>query len=122
MLSDGSQKTSFPCHAVNLGHLSQIPAFSLFILSRPCILCVSKQGIAATNLSRASCKHPSPCTVLTGEFHWKYSICSIAPTSLMKEDSPPPPKKKKNLSSYLKKEERNAENESTNIKTQGACF
>lgn len=124
LLSDGSQKTSFPYHTVNLGYLSQISAFSPLILSRPCI---SNPGYCCYQLQQSILQASSPCTMLTGKFHWKYSICSIAPTSLMKETFPPsPPKKKekkeKNLSSYLKKEERNAEKESTNIKTQEAPF
>lgn len=33
--SDGSEKSFFPCYAVNLNQCSQIPALTLVILSRP---------------------------------------------------------------------------------------
>jgi len=90
----------------------------------PWFLWISKRDLTPTNLSGLArecpvhCEHPSPCTVFTGGFGCKCSIRSAALISFLKEDPP----QKKSLTRFLKKERRNAENESTNIKTQEAAI
>lgn len=120
--SDGSKKSFFPCYAVNLNQGSQIPALTLVILSRPVtfgggiLLLPVTLGLSERVLQAPQSIHHVHRGVWLEMLHLQHS------SKFVPEKRPPPPKKKKNLTSYLKKEERNAENESTKMKTQEAAF
>lgn len=83
LLPGGSQKSSFRESRPVLPNSCFFP---------PRCLWISKGDLTPTNLSRlvrecpARCEHPSPCTVLTGEFGCKFSICNIAQMSFLNED------------------------------------
>lgn len=110
-------------------HSESGPVIPISCFVPPWFLWISKWNLTPANLSRLSrvpwpfwtpkSMHCAPRGI------WLQVLC-IAQMSFLNEDSGKKKKKKKriqkNLTSHLRKERRNAENEPTNIKTQEAAF